>query len=257
LGNQATTRLATKLGRVGCLFLVAAVGLAVAARAPVKADETFNLLAPAKLSGLQKRAVRLSEYSIVLATPGSAVPLLDPGDRTLGIALSHDDFCAASLQGTVQVMGVRYMVAGKGGTSLADCSDDCPSCDAFALGESRFLRMDHPGALSARTYGLVAYRTVAVRDGALPAGTVLYIPAARGLRLPNGRRHDGYFFVADTGALNGNQLDLYTGSRTLNWRIIGSGRTGRTMTAYIVTDRTIIARLKAEHIAATRSFTVD
>ena len=221
-----------------------------------RAQEKFDLPA-AKVAGLQKRTVRLSEYSVVLAKLGSAVPLLDQDDQPLGVALSHSDFCAASLQGTVQVLGVRYMVAGKGGSSLADCSDDCPLCDGFALGESRFQRMDDPGALAARTYGLVAFRTVAVRDGVLPAGTVLYIPAARGLRLPGGRRHDGYFFVADTGALNDNQLDLYTGSRTLNWRIIGSGRSGRTMPAYVVTDRTIIARLKAEHVAATKSFTLD
>jgi len=132
---------------------------------------------------------------------------------------------------------VRYMVAGKGLTSLADCSDDCPSCDAFALGESRFIRVDHPDGLGSRTYGLVAYRTVAVRDGALPAGTVLYIPAARGLRLPNGRKHDGYFFVADIGALNTNQLDLYTGSRKLNWRIIGSGRSAAAMVSSIRSAR--------------------
>src|ERR1700741_4319495 len=79
--------------RLCCVLLIAISGLAAAAQA----EEAFNLLAPAKLTGLQKRAVRLSEYSVVLATPGGAVPLLDPGDRSLGIALSHDDFCAASL----------------------------------------------------------------------------------------------------------------------------------------------------------------
>ncbi|MES1150473.1 MAG: hypothetical protein ABUL54_01160 [Dongia sp.] len=230
--------------------------VAISAVAVARADESFNLPA-AKTSGLQKRSVRLSEYSIVLAKPGAQVPLLDPEDRPLGIMLSHDDFCAASLQGTVQVMGVRYMVAGKGPSNLADCSDDCPSCEAFALGESRFIRADHPSAVPSRTYGLVAYRTVAVKDGALPAGTVLFIPAARGLRMPNGRKHDGYFFVADTGALNSNQLDLYTGSRRLNWWIIGSGRAGKTLPAYIVKDGAIIARLKAEHVAATRSFAAD
>jgi 3D (Asp-Asp-Asp) domain-containing protein len=249
--------MAVRFGRLCCLLLLAVFAMAATAQAQSLAQESFNLLAPAKLNGLQKRTVRLSEYSIVQAQPGSTVPLLGTDDRSLGMALSHDDFCAASLQGTVQVMGVRYMVAGKGDTSLADCSDDCPSCDAFALGESRFLRVDRLAALSARTYGLVAYRTVAVRDGALPAGTVLYIPAARGLHLPNGRRHDGYFFVADTGALNGNQLDVYTGKGTLNWRIIGSGRSGKTMAAYIVTDRTIISRLKAEHRAVARTLTAD
>jgi 3D (Asp-Asp-Asp) domain-containing protein len=237
------------------LMLAALLGLAPQSASAQSAD-TFTLSAP-KVSNLQKRAVRLSEYSIVMAKPGAAVPLLDLDDRPLGVTLSHDDFCAASLQGTVEVSGVRYMVAGKGITDLDDCSDNCPSCTAFALGESRFLRVDHPDALSSRSYGLVAYRTVAVRDGTLRAGTVLFIPAARGLRLPDGRRHDGYFFVADIGALNGNQLDVYTGSRKLNWWIIGSGRTGKTLSAYIVTDRTIIARLKAAHVAATKAFAAD
>jgi len=86
---------------------------------------------------------------------------------------------------------------------------------------------------------------------------VLYIPAARGLKLPNGRRHDGYFFVADTGALKDNQLDIYAGSHTLHWWIIGSGRSGKTMPAYVVTDRAIIAKLKAEHRAAANSFSPD
>jgi hypothetical protein len=239
-----------------CAFLLVALPLISMGAVTAQAQEKFDLPV-AKTAGLQQRAVRLSEYSVVLAKVGSAVPLLDPNDQPLGMTLSHDDFCAASLQGTVQVLGVRYMVAGKGGSSLADCSDDCPICDAFALGESRFLRMDHPAVLASRTYGLIAFRTVAVRDGVLPAGTVLYIPAARGLRLPNGRKHDGYFFVADTGALNNNQLDLYTGSHMLDWRIIGSGRSGRTTQAYIVTDRAIVARLKAEHVAATKSFALD
>lgn len=244
-----------RIGRIA-IGLAAFCCLAFAAMPAARADDAFNLPQP-KLNGLQKRAVRLSEYSIVMAKPGSAVALLDPDDRPLGVTLSHDDFCAASLQGTVQVLGVRYMVAGKGMTTLADCSDDCPSCAAFALGESRFLRVDHPDVLAGRTYGLVPYRTVAVRDGTLPAGTVVFIPAARGLRLPNGLRHDGYFFVADTGALNGNQLDLYVGSRSLNWRIIGSGRSGKTMPAYVVTDRATVARLKAAHVAAIRRLAAD
>jgi 3D (Asp-Asp-Asp) domain-containing protein len=239
-----------------CALLSIALPLIAMGAVRAQAQDAFTLPA-AKVAGLKKRSVRISEYSIVLAKMGSAVPLLDQDDRPLGVTLSHSDFCAASLQGTVQVLGVRYMVAGKGGSSLADCSDDCPICDAFALGESRFTRMDDPGALAARTYGLVAFRTVAVRDGVLPAGTVLYIPAARGLRLPGGRKHDGYFFVADTGALNDNQLDLFTGSHHLPWRIIGSGRSGHTTPAYIVTDRKVIARLKAEHIAATKALAFE
>ena len=44
--------------------------VAISAVAVARADESFNLPA-AKTSGLQKRSVRLSEYSIVLAKPGA------------------------------------------------------------------------------------------------------------------------------------------------------------------------------------------
>jgi 3D (Asp-Asp-Asp) domain-containing protein len=238
-----------------CCLVVLLVAAAAVAAAHAD-DEVFNL-PQLKVTGLHKRAVRLSEYSIVMAKPGSAVPLLDPNEKPIGVTLSRSDFCAAALQGTVQVSGVRYSVAGKGIGSLADCESDCPRCAAFRLGENRFLPVTHPDGAAGKTYGLVAYRTVAVMDGTLPAGTVIFIPAARGLKLPNGRRHDGYFFVADVGALNSNQLDLYVGTRKLSWWIIGSGRTGRTLAAYVVTDRTIVARFKAAHTAAARALAAD
>ena len=98
---------------------------------------------------------------------------------------------------------------------------------------------------------LLAYRTVAVKQGGLPLGTVLFIPAARGLRMPDGRRHDGYFFVADIGAMRSSQLDLFTGTSKLAWKILGSGTArSRTSQAYIVTDPGIVGPLKAAHIAA-------
>jgi 3D (Asp-Asp-Asp) domain-containing protein len=245
-------------GRAAATWLAAFCGVllsALGAMQLAQADESFDLPQP-KFASLQKRAVRLSEYSIVFAQPGNAVSLLDPDERPLGVKLSRDDFCTASLQGMVQVLGVRYSVAGKGPTSLVDCGlprYDCPRCAAFALGKNRFLRVDHPDGLAGKTYGLIAYRTVAVRDGTLAPGTVLFIPAARGLRLPDGRKHDGYFFVGDAGQLDGNQLDIYAGSHTLTWRIVGSGRSGKTFAAYVVTDLVVIHRLKVEHMAAAKS----
>jgi len=91
-----------------CLLLSAIAAVAVAG-----ADDRFDL-PPAKVTGLQKRPVRLSEYGIVFAKPGAAVPLLDPDEKPLGVKLSRRVLCTASLQGMVQVAGVRYSVAGKG-----------------------------------------------------------------------------------------------------------------------------------------------
>jgi 3D (Asp-Asp-Asp) domain-containing protein len=83
----------------------------------------------------------------------------------------------------------------------------------------------------------VPYRTVAVKSGGMKLGTVLYIPSARGLKLPNGKKHDGYFFVADIGAMQSSQIDLYTGLRPLSWKILGSGtKHSRSVAAYVVTD---------------------
>jgi hypothetical protein len=90
-----------------------------------------------------------------------------------------------------------------------------------------------------------------VAQNGLPFGTVLFIPAARGLRMPNGKHHDGYFFVADIGAMRSSQLDLYAGIQRLTWSIVGSGTArSRTSQAYIVTDPAIVLPLKAAHVAA-------
>ncbi|HEY4162309.1 MAG TPA: hypothetical protein VGM59_04545 [Dongiaceae bacterium] len=209
-----------------------------------------------KTDGLKRLRVQISEYHIVFAKPGSEIELLGPGDRPLGVMLSGQDFCEAALQGTVEIKGIRYSVSGKGRKNQATCAPpqfDCPRCRAYALGRNRFVRVDSDGGMASKDYGLVAYRTVAVRSGGLPLGTVLYIPAARGLRMPNGKRHDGYFFVADIGAMRSTQLDLFADKRKLSWSIIGSGTaSSRTSTAYIVTDPKIVKSLKAAHLAAAK-----
>lgn len=52
-------------------------------------------------------------------------------------------------------------------------------------------------------YKLVPYRTVAVNPKDILTGSILFIPQAVGIRLPNGTYHDGYFLAHDT-------LDLST-----------------------------------------------
>lgn len=49
-------------------------------------------------------------------------------------------------------------------------------------------------------------------------GDVIYIPALRGVRLPNGRTHNGYLVVRDKGSLvlGKGRFDIYTG--VMNWK---------------------------------------
>jgi 3D (Asp-Asp-Asp) domain-containing protein len=214
-------------------------------------------LPKAATGDLKKLTLHVSQYHVVHADPGDEVELLDIDNAPLGVTLSRDDFCAAALQGTVEVSGVLYSVAGKGGRSLVNCALPryaCPRCAAYNLGQNRFVKLKSADGLGAKTYGLVPYRTIAVKSGGLKLGTVLYIPAARGLKLPNGRKHDGYFFVADIGAMQSSQIDLYTGLKPLQWRILGSGTSrSKSVAAYVVTDPAVVKPLKAAHVASAQA----
>ena len=214
-------------------------------------------LPKAKTAGAKKLTLHVSQYHVVHAKPGMEVMLLNIDDEPLGIGLSREDFCTAALQGTVEVNGVLYSVAGKGNESLVDCAlpeFSCPRCAAFDLGQNRFVKLASADGLGAKTYGLVPYRTIAVKADGLKLGTVLYIPAARGLALPGNKRHDGYFFVADIGAMEDNQIDLYTGTKPLVWKILGSGTShSKSVTAYVVTDPAVVKSLKAAHTASARA----
>ena len=223
---------------------------------PFALADDFSL--PKAATGdLKKLTLHVSQYHVVHAEGGGEIELLDIDDRPLGVTLSRDDFCAAALQGTVEVAGVLYSVAGKSRKSLVNCAMPqfaCPRCAAYNLGQNRFVKLMSADGLGAKTYGLVPYRTIAVKADGLKLGTVLYIPAARGLKLPNGKRHDGYFFVADVGAMQNSQIDLYTGTRPLKWKILGSGtRRSKSVIGYVVTDPALVEPLKAAHIASAKA----
>lgn len=82
----------------------------------------------------------------------------------------------------------------------------------------------HNGAkygLGQRDWHLVPLRSIAVYPRTIPLGTVVYIPAARGLKakLPDGTEitHDGYFFAADTGSdIKRSHIDIFEGIKNRN-----------------------------------------
>jgi 3D (Asp-Asp-Asp) domain-containing protein len=59
---------------------------------------------------------------------------------------------------------------------------------------------------------VVAMRTAAVDRNLIPKGSILFIKETVGLLLPDGSRHDGYWYASDTGgAIKGKRIDLFTG----------------------------------------------
>lgn len=68
------------------------------------------------------------------------------------------------------------------------------------------------GVLDALGCKVVAMRTAAVDRRLIPEGTILYIKETVGLKMPDGSRHDGYWYASDTGgAIKGRRIDLFTG----------------------------------------------
>lgn len=68
------------------------------------------------------------------------------------------------------------------------------------------------GALDSLGCKVVAMRTVAVDRTLIPRRTILFIKETVGLPMPDGSRHDGYWYASDTGgAIKGEKIDLYTG----------------------------------------------
>lgn len=64
------------------------------------------------------------------------------------------------------------------------------------------------------------FYSVAADTAIYPLGTVIYIPAVRGIALPGGSNHDGYFVVRDSGGnIDGHgRFDFFTGDFGLNAR---------------------------------------
>ena|GEM_PF-628856 len=143
--------------------------------------------------------------------------LLNMSGAALGPKLTKFQWCQAAMEGSVQVAmnGVwkTYNYAGTAGSVQVDCSEfyDHP------VGRTRFTLARGPYGDGVRNYILVPFRTIAVDPDIIPYGSVLFIPAARGLKfnLSDGteRVHDGYFFAGDTGGLiHGDHIDVFIGN---------------------------------------------
>jgi len=69
------------------------------------------------------------------------------------------------------------------------------------------------GALDSLGCRVVPMRTIAVDRTLIPRRTVLFIKETVGLKMPDGKAHDGYWYASDVGgAIKGQRIDLYTGN---------------------------------------------
>ena len=69
------------------------------------------------------------------------------------------------------------------------------------------------GSLDSLGCKVVAMRTAAVDRALIPRRTILFIKETVGLPMPNGEKHDGFWYASDVGsAIKGPRIDLFTGA---------------------------------------------
>ncbi|MBI3270742.1 MAG: hypothetical protein HYZ53_17195 [Planctomycetes bacterium] len=86
--------------------------------------------------------------------------------------------------------------------------------------------VDAAYGMGVRSYHLLPFRSVAVDKKELPIGSKLYLPAARGVRLPDGTVHDGIFYAQDVGGgIKGKRFDIFIGRKAHQaaWERAGVG----------------------------------
>ena len=75
----------------------------------------------------------------------------------------------------------------------------------------RIVQPGYPYGYGIDNRKLQAFRTVAVDPRVIRLDTLLYIPEAKGVVLPDGAIHDGYFHALDGGtAINNDRIDVFT-----------------------------------------------
>ncbi|MBF2027539.1 MAG: DUF3747 domain-containing protein [Oscillatoriales cyanobacterium C42_A2020_001] len=221
--------------------------------------DTFNLPQPNNATLAQLPSLWATYYYTHQAqAAASGYPLLDLTGNNLGVTLSQRDWCAAALEGSVQVANGQQILgtfnfAGRGDTAQVDCFPFYPRLKSLpATNRVRFKLSNTPYGEGVGGNQLVPYRTIAVDKTMIPIGSVVYIPEARGtvVTLPSGQQavHDGYFYAADVGAaVKENHIDVYLGvAERSPFRFVQSTPSA-TFTAYLIKDPQIQITLASQH----------
>lgn len=185
------------------------------------------------------------------------VPLLDMTGRRLGPYLHAEDWCHASLEGSVRVLSAagHSTVFNYIGSREERVQVDCSRWISLpGLGYSRFYKAKGKFGDGVSGFSLQPFRTIAVDPAWLKYGSLVYIPSARGTRvaMADGKDllHDGYFFVADTGgALYGNHIDVFVGSLPESpFKFVKSSKASQ-FEIYLINNPKVSERLKSMHTA--------
>lgn len=247
-----------------CAALLVVIAPAAAAadhRALLEKIDTdlFGLPAPAALDKPLRLWATWYHVHVVDAIP-DGFPLLGVGGRPVSPSIPGRDWCLGALQGVITIKspdGTKRTYTYE--TTAPKAEVDCagyfkhPASWTRAAGRSRFDVSKGPFGDGAGGFQVVPFRSVAVDTRLIPLGTVLYVPAARGvaITLPSGRKavHDGYFFASDRGGgIRDNHIDVFVGHWPENpFPSFVSSTPQKTFEAYLVIDELVRPRLHQLH----------
>lgn len=151
------------------------------------------------------------------------LPLLGADNLRISGGLTRQQWCNVALQGSASLVArsgqaTAYVYLDSRGLEQANCDAQLGELSeniTRATRRIRFTPVAHPYGCGVADYPLIPLRTVAVDQDSIPYGTVLYVPAFRGLSFTlDGEEyaHDGYVYAADKGgAIQVLHLDFFSG----------------------------------------------
>ncbi len=191
----------------------------------------FLLRAPEEAMLSKKMKLWATYYHMPTVRPSwtgvAAKPLMGRNGQAISPPLSTEDWCDAAMQGSIWVDNGKepptaYMYVDSRGPEQITCDKyfgDLSERIKSATKRARFVEFHHPQACDVRVIPLMAFRTIAVDRDRFKIGTVLYIPALRGLGFWSDGQlftHDGYVVASDTGgAIEGNHIDMFVANATV------------------------------------------
>lgn len=214
-----------------------------------------EIIAP-NISNLTQKIFYATHYHTpIVNSLNSGHELLDATGKVLGPKLSTKDWCDAAMEGSVIVKlsdGTMetFNFHSTGSFEQVNCKSYFDHRPSHFV---RFFKVNSRFGLGVSGYHLVPFRSVATDPKFVPTGSVLFIPEAKGVRvtLSDGTNwtHDGYFLAADVGgAIRGNHFDVFIGTSPKNPFSFVTSSSHSKKKAYLVTDATIRAKLRAMHL---------
>jgi len=188
----------------------------------------------------------------------NGINLLDHQENKTGFKLLPDDWCNACIQGTVIVnKNQKKHILNYAGRSKKS-QYDCRKCKKYKnydghekTGKVLWKKSNGYG-IGVNGYHLIPFRTIAVDHTIIPYGSVLYIPKAIGIEYIDmnnkKKKHDGYFFAADTGSkIKGNHIDFFIGVVKENpFNFIKSNKT-KPFNALLIYDEKMKSKFEKLH----------